>query len=385
MIGTRPKIAVICAYNPRNSGMYSVDLAAQHYFSDKDCQVDFFVTQIKRNPFGRAIIGCGLRALLPPHKQFGKMRFRLLENIEQLYAYTHLVYWGDFTTNPVYGATEYATRDTMVRFGRPSASNQEAWKKWKSLFALDTGKPVERVVSAGQNFQNDFGCSSSEFTSVFESIGAHFDHIITRDPHSLDNLSRYLPESSSCKLELGLDCAFLLPPEGDHNPISQFCFQFGRSGFEKVNELVGSIEEQTGFRGLELENWFCLGSKEAGDSFAKMRAQIARSKFVLTDVYHVSVNALALGVPVYTLGRHIEDQIGSLGDFKKKVLFDMMHARSRYFECGEDEDEAEFLERVGAAIEKATALHPDAESALRETINRRTNAFRSTLDEAIFG
>jgi len=41
----KPKIAVVCAYNPKNAGMYSVDLAAKRLFGDKDCHFDLFVTQ----------------------------------------------------------------------------------------------------------------------------------------------------------------------------------------------------------------------------------------------------------------------------------------------------------------------------------------------------
>ena len=219
MSGIRPRIAVICAYNPRNAGMYSVDLAAQQYFAGKDCAFDLFVTQIKRKLPGRIVNRLGFQQLLPMQHRFGALRFRLLHSLGQFDDYTHVVYWGDFTTNPVYGATEYAARERKIG---TSASQAAALRKWKTLFALREDKPAGRVVSAGQNFQHDFSGYGAEFDDVFASIGARFDHILPRDPWSVENLSRSLPPSSVCNLATGLDCAFLLPVTESRQPAGQF-------------------------------------------------------------------------------------------------------------------------------------------------------------------
>ena len=39
------RIAVVLAYNPRNAGMFSVDLAASHFFSNLGISVEFFCAQ----------------------------------------------------------------------------------------------------------------------------------------------------------------------------------------------------------------------------------------------------------------------------------------------------------------------------------------------------
>ncbi|MBE0455496.1 MAG: polysaccharide pyruvyl transferase family protein [Roseovarius sp.] len=382
MPGTRPRIAVVCAYNPKNAGMYSVDLAAQHYFSGKGCAFDLFVTQIKRKLPGRIANRLRLDKILSKHQRFGTLRFRLLYNPNQFDDYTHVVYWGDFTTNPVYGATEYAMRE---RKGGVSASYSAALHKWKALFALQGGKPAGRVVSAGQNFQHDFNEYGSDFDDVFASIGACFDHILPRDPWSAANLLRTLPPSSACKVTPGLDCAFLLPVTERRSPRPQFCYHFGRSGFDRTAALVGAVEARSGLRGVALEDWFTLDPTRAEMQFTAMRAELAQARFVLTDTYHVSVNAMAMGVPVYGIGRHAASQTGTLGDFKKQTLFEMMQAQPCYFACAEDELEATFFQRVLAAVGAQEAMQPATADTVRETVSAHTAAFRTALDEAVFG
>ena len=136
---------------------------------------------------------------------------------------------------------------------------------------------------------------------------------------------------------------------------------------------------------MALEDWFRLDPARAEVQFAALRAKIAQARFVLTDTYHVSVNAMAMGVPVYGIGRHAAGQTGTLGDFKKKVLFDMMQAQSCYLDCAEDEEEAGFFQRVVATIAAGAAPAPDQGAQLRETVSARVTAFRRALDMAIFG
>ena len=84
------------------------------------------------------------------------------------------------------------------------------------------------------------------------------------------------------------------------------------------------------------------------------------------------------------MGRQTTGQLGTLGDYKKKVLFDMMGAHSYYFECAEDEREAEFWSRVANDFDTNISSKPDHTENARNASNIQIPAFRKKLGEATF-
>lgn len=379
---SRPNIAVICAYNPANAGMYSVDLAAWKYFSERECDFDLFVPQFWSRRPARIANRLGLYKLVRERKQSHGLTYSLLFDPAQLSTYSHVVYWGDFTNNPAYGANDFV--NWHMKFGYAS-SRAAAFEKWKSLCALTGGKPAERVISAGQNFQNDYGAQEQDFSDVFASLATNFDHVLPRDPFSVANLSAMLPEDRRGHVEQGLDCAFLLEGDAERNETGTFCFHFGRSGFTDVTGLIRVVEAETGLRPVHLKDWFRLsGDTEIAD-FARMRQEMLAARFVLTDTYHVCVNALAQGVPTFCLGRLTAGQSGTLGDFKKKVLFDMMEAGGFYFAHAAGDPETDFFRHVAQTIGTGDHLGAEAFGPVRQSVRQRTTQFRSRLDTIIFG
>lgn len=382
MSRVRPKIAVICAYNPANAGMYSVDQSARAFLSDRDCDVDLFVAHARCDRPARIANRLRLYRLTRPQVTAHGMRYRLYFDPAQLSGYSHVVYWGDFTNNPVYGDRDFTNWDRRFTYSR---TRPAAMARWKSLYALTGGKPAARVVSAGQNFQNDYRACGQDFGDVFAALGAHFDHILPRDPYSVTNLSGMLGPQARVRVEQGLDCAFLLQSDAAPADTGTFCHHFARSGFDDVAGLVRSVEAATGLRAVHLDKWFRLPDATAAADFAAMRQAILGARFVLTDTYHVCVNALTLGVPTYCLGRATAVQIGTLGDFKKKVLFDMMGAQAFYFEHGADVAEADFFDGVAQTIGTGKHLESDVFGPVRATVRQRTADFRSRLDAILFG
>ncbi|MFC7703567.1 polysaccharide pyruvyl transferase family protein [Plastorhodobacter daqingensis] len=264
-----------------------------------------------------------------------------------------------------------------------SKTQAEGYARWQKLFAFIDGPPSQRVISVGNNFQHDYGRSKINFMPVFRAIDAAFDAILPRDSFSFQNISRRVGFDRMARVQQGMDCAFLLPPLPPMEKQDIFTCFFGRSGFEAPERLIAMVEEQTGLRAAPINTWLKLRDSTADADFEAARHQILQSRFVLTDTYHLSINSFTLGVPVIGMGRAEERQRGTLGDFKKKILFDMLNLRSLYCEAGAEE-ENEYFRQVTEKIRYELARNfnlPDRHALLRHLADK----FRADLDAAIFG
>ncbi len=82
-----PSIAVICAAHRGNGGMFSVDNAALSYLKNRPCSFDLILTQTPDNASTKV----------------RQRPIKILKDPKDLGRYTHVLYWGDFLNNPVYG------------------------------------------------------------------------------------------------------------------------------------------------------------------------------------------------------------------------------------------------------------------------------------------
>jgi len=365
----RMKIAVITAANPRNSGMYSVDLAAKEFFSQLGVDFTIFVAQAKKKNISRILPGLQAYRL-----QFGQLRHSLLRSIDELNSFSHIVYWGDFLNNPRYGRADFAPRDVSCGLAK---SEEEAWLRWGRLFALTDGAPSGRVMSVGGNFQHPLDAAEAETLRTFLSKA---DCVLPRDPYSLKNIAPLA--SPSTKLAGGIDCAFLL---SNHDQFVEegkyFCYEFGRSALPDTEALVRSVEAATGLNGIRLADWLNLRYKSADAVFWRQKAVISSAQFILTDIYHLSINALNSGVPVFCLGEPSGAQTGTLGDFKKKVLFEMLTLDDHYYEI-EGNAEAPYahvLEAIKDSPGRASAQWKERVAHIQQL----KNSFRSDLIAAL--
>lgn len=310
-MASNPRVAVICAANPSNSGMYSVDLAARQFFQRRGIEFQLFVTQIK----GRKM------------KRIGQLEFSLLKNLRKAKDFSHIVYWGDFLNNPEYGRTDFAARDIM--FGN-SPDIEAAKARWLELFAPATA--TQPLLSIGNNFQHDLQDSDPLFDEAVERLQQNFKMILPRDGLSVSNLSRSFRADSLHKIRPGMDCAFLLDSAPAEARGGFFSYYFGRSGFKDQQQLIQRVEAATGLQGREVSRWLKLERDGFHDHFQARRQQLAESQFVITDVYHLSVNALNLRTPVLCLGKPSQAQVGTLGDLKKRYLFQLLGLGEFYVE-----------------------------------------------------
>jgi hypothetical protein len=322
-----PNIAVITAANPRNSGMYSVDLAAKSLFTRMGYNHTIFVTQARRSRVSRYV------PLFSKYNlSYGEINFKFLKSMGDISEkFTHIVYWGDFLNNPRYGRVDFSPRD--VAFGH-SRSNTDAFNRWADIFGLSAGKPSAKTIAIGGNFQHSFDETES---SALRSFLKKVDFIMPRDPRSLENIKPLA--SSTTNLAQGLDCAFLLPPAALPTKAKRyFCYEFGRSSLKDVDKLISTIENTTGLQAMRLSQWLNLKERNAKTVFRQQREALLSAQFVITDIYHLSINSIQCGVPVYGLGRFDLEQTGTLGDYKKRILFSMLGLENYYFEIAEGDE-----------------------------------------------
>ncbi|MBL3556719.1 MULTISPECIES: polysaccharide pyruvyl transferase family protein [Marinobacter] len=379
----KPKVAVICAYNDSNLGMYSVDLAAREFFSELACEFDLFVAQTSRVRGARFLEFLGPKILLKKFKNYGALRYRLLRNTNQLSDYTHLVYWGDFISNPVYGKHNFS--ELEVRKAH-SVDKRLAFQFWRYLFALSEGKPTPKVLSIGNNLQNSFQELGGELQSIIEGFRANFDLFLPRDPCSVKNMADNLGSGAfACRLDQGMDCAFLLnTPEASKERTQTFCYHFGRSGFQETSDAVIKLEKKTGLKGVPLTNWLNTDPTHARIVFPRLRRQIAEARFVFTDTYHICVNSMNLNTPVFGVGRHSSQQKGTLGDFKKKVLFEMV-GLSDFYKDADSETDKQFLENMVNYITRNPIIQID-DTRVNGTfakLNDQAGSFKEKLKSEI--
>jgi hypothetical protein len=312
-------IGVICARNPgrRNLGMYSVDLSAARYFSGRGL------------PY-RLLTYAG-------HRRVGGLRYERLDGPEGYANYREIVFWGDFQQNPIWGVQNHAPRVARDR----RVSVEEGSEEWKRRFLL-RGVPIasgQKFYSVGTCFLgardalDQVGLEAAEYADLL----ARFSAIVPRDDASYAELS----ELGLTNLVRGFDCASLLDhPRFEARPRGRFAYAFGR-GLEggAGTRIVERVARSLGLRAVPVA-WL-LGRyqlKNLSRRYERALAVLQSVDFLVTDIYHLSINALNVGCPVYCLGRDEEPFARTCGDYKKVVLLEMLGLREEYIGFTETAD-----------------------------------------------
>lgn len=299
------KIAVICAHNVRNSGMYSVDLGARHFFDRLGLAHDLFVTQ--------------------KQSRLGVLRHRLVRSLDELRGYDTIVYWGDFLNNPMWGQADYALRD-IKRHGVEGLS--QAYKSWQRLYL-----PDERTLPASTRVLALGGCfigmeAALADTSVSESLRRFVQRseaVIVRDPASFGRLSAATQADSHVRL--GFDCASLMrsrAPAQWRGPYFAYSFKRALTA-DNASELVRHVERLTKLRGVPIQ-W--LGrtwpKRFTHTRFVSNLAVMRHARFCLTDTYHFALNSMSQGSLPVCIVRDEPPSPSTLNELKKSVLLGMV-------------------------------------------------------------
>lgn len=320
------KIALFIATPVKaNSGMYSVDSAAIKLF--ESLQLDFEILTTQNDEY--ELLG---------------RKSRLIHSTNELYDYTHIVYWGDFINNPLYAITDFAMRDVKRKISKNSSI---AFDRWSHLFALQSfDKKHLKILSVGNNFHfelNDFPKPSffkrtdfrSKALEALRSIEDRFDLILPRDNHSKENLTKYFLDENHHKIQEGLDCAFLLEDQKAVIKKNQITIYFFRSALSSLESIPEQIKKIYNYSVLN-NPWLNLPNNRQ-ESFEHYTNDMRESLFTITDTYHFAINSLRLGTMSICIGRKENEQVGTLGDFKKKKLYQTLEISEFYIEVDKND------------------------------------------------
>lgn len=350
--------AVISAFNPLNCGMYSVDLAAEQFFGELQLPVTHLVSQER------------LRT--------GRLRFRLLRSPAELAAYDNIVYWGDFLNNPMWGERDYVPRELKHGWSRSADAAREQWR----MLYLEARHhaPRARIFAIGGCF---LGADAATARPLGDGLRGFLDSaalVTPRDGRSLDIVRAMAPDA---RIEEGMDCAWLLapPPAGRARGPGYFACFLGRTLEAGDRGFLDELGHRTGLKPVWLD-WLRLGKSPwlADRRFRRMRRLLAGARFVVTDTYHLSINALNCATPVVCLfdgSRQVQD--GTLGDYKKLALMEQLGLADWLLEVGDGRDLAP---RIAGRLEALSEVGIDGALA---AFSGRRERYRQRLREAFGG
>lgn len=345
--------------------MFSVDLAATQVFDAWN--IDYTLINFQRRPYR-----------LPS-------KYLVCRNIDKLGRFSHLLFWGDFQNNPVYGTLDFADRE--IKFGN-ARTVDSAVSNWARLH-LDLPHALRkhsRVASIGNCFlgareaaaRYALGPSLTRFTDTAFRI-------LPRETDSANEISSASSNASPLNISTGLDPAFLLEPKDyqDFRECNCFGYCFARSDVGEIAEGLKAIEARTGLVPLEV-SW-AVGNRKAKQKrlFYSALATIKKSRFVVTDVYHLAVNALNHGTPVILISRKNSATKSSVDDQKKYALMEQLGAIPLHLPLAED---ASLASGAGKIVETHESLM-DGQISFHEIIGGlrdQKDSFGSSIKEIVW-
>lgn len=292
-------VAVVCAFNPGNTGMHSVDLAASRFM--QKLGVPHTLINFQSRPW-RPAAG-----------------FRSTRDLRDLRKFTHLLFWGDFQNNPVYGTDDFAKRELKFKY---AASYKEAISNWCQLH-LDISDQLHgvKIASVGNCFLGaGAAANDTSLASSLRNFVRNAAAILPRESQSMRQLTDASERSPN--IATGLDTAFLLAAldPRDFRGKKHLGFCFARSKVVDVDAGLAQLARATGLTLVEIPWTTGDRMKSAKKTFAQAIDAIATCRVVVTDIYHLAVNATNHGTPVICLSRGDCDVPSSIGDAKKHAL-----------------------------------------------------------------
>lgn len=350
------RIAVISACNPYNYGIYSADLAAHRFFGELGVPFTQIVTQ--------------------QHTQAGRLRFELVRDPAHFAEFDAVVYWGDFLNNPMFGAREYVDREARRH---QVHDPQQAWENWCALYLnLKRRHPALRVFALGGCFLGADGPALPRAQVQFQEFIQSAELVTPRDDRSLAIVRQLSPGSA---VRPGMDGAWLLPfaPRVQTAESPYFVCFLGRTLRRQSRRFLRELARRTGLR-LVWIDWMNLRRPRfiADWNFERMHRLIAGASLVVTDAYHLTINALNRGVRTVCLydPRQSEAE-GTCGDAKKRVLLEQSGMASMLVDV---QGEAPLADRIW---ERLAAVEPQAEADAFANLARSREAYRATLLAAL--
>lgn len=391
------KIAVITAPNVSyaNPGMATVDLAFESVLNHLDSPVTanwYCLHGPADRPIHRSMRnGTGL-----------PFRFRpLLDELDQVYNHDAIVFWGDFMHTRHYIEQDEISRLCVLN-AEPDRKKARQLLHRALLFRDAPDDTFSRVVLYGgtimHNSQADY--ADEEYYSSFRRFMAQCRYVWLRDPLSAAKASHLRTEEDSTRF--GADAALLLHGR-ELAPLPVTGWSEEITAGSKVGVFVG--------KRTTIPPWFSTFCRRLADhfsvklewlpwplaeppkdlnipsrgnefTFGDLLASLPKYRFIISDTYHLCLNAWRSGTPAVCIGspqpgRSFGDFL-SLNDLKKHVFYVSYDATDLYVSTLDDFDdqrEAQF-KRILQVLEHG------AES-IAHRINQHAERSRKSLTSTL--
>ncbi len=323
-------VSVICAYNPNNTGMYTVDKAVSDFFENhSDVELVFYIV----GDAGKSRDGEG-----------DIVYKSLTDSYNDVISSDIILFWGDFICS--YDFWVGALIPRMISHGVTAdfESSIEFLYKYILLEGADDSV-FSKVIIYGTTIVADDStslCCERYFRSMCRLI-KKARLVCFRDALSYARFT-FL---GSPVLKLVPDCAMLNANKyplglGGNNRIGVYIGRSEKLEQLKFVSLARSIKKKVKMD-VEWIQWFPRKTRDKRLSFLisgsvsderPKPSQVVNGLYqydlIVTDVYHLAVNSWARGVPAILIGYGARHEKGTLGSKKKEMLFSSFFIQDYY-------------------------------------------------------
>lgn len=329
--------------NHSNTGMFSVDWAAYAFFTEQfpGYKVNLWLMEkqhLHNYPYDNLL----------PHANYRQLT---RDNLYQALSADMIVYWSDFFHTRHF-LEQYMEDYVLHNHALPY---EEALTLFHEAFYLEGAEPevYKKTLIFGNSLMfiepDDF--NDDRYSRNIRKLYANANSIMPRDSVSQTKCKWLL----SMHAQQGCDPAWLLrhPTAKQEDKIGFYVGRRNEVSLKDVNTLMNFADNNS----LELEwiDWMinnqswtkrAIQNPRQAYNIAKHRllaelmpstygdiTDLHKYKFIVTDTYHLAINALAAGVPVFCIGDGsiiYGKNALDLHDRKKKVLFEMMDNLESY-------------------------------------------------------
>jgi hypothetical protein len=341
--------------------MYSVDLAASRLM--RTLGVPYRLINFQRRPW-RPVLG-----------------FQSTRDLKYLKTFTHLLFWGDFQNNPVYGTNDFAKRELKFKY---ASSDKEAISNWSKLH-LDISDELHgvKIASVGNCFLGA-GTAAAE-KSLASSLRNFVRNAVAILPRESQSMQQLMDASEpSANIATGLDTAFLLDGcnRQDYRDKKNIGFRFVRSGVVDIDAGIAELAKATGLSPVEIP--WTTGDRKASCKkvFSQAMDAIATCRVVVTDVYHLAVNATNHGTPVICLSRGDYNASTSVADAKKHALSEQIGTLDLHVTLAPDRSLLSTSEAIVEAYQSLMDRQIDFDDIM-QGLQTQKSGFRDRIIEII--
>ncbi|PPS67893.1 MULTISPECIES: hypothetical protein [Streptomyces] len=389
------RVAVITAPNIgyRNTGMLTVDLAFESLRRRMDTAFD--ATWYTLHTPETVPLREGARGTAFP------FRFHpLAEHLDTLRDHDAVVFWGDFLHTRHYLAQDATNR--LLDFGFATDRDDARAQLNRALLLADQPDEVlARTLSYGgtilHNTQSDY--EDKEYGPLFSRLVTHSHRMWVRDPLSAAKIAHLRRDRTTD--HFGSDAALLSRPgDLDHLPVSQWSRSVPEGG--AIGVFLGArtpipdwlpafcqgLSDRLGAP-LEWLPWFDrdvpaavghIAARPGSPTVGDLVGVLPRYRLVITDTYHLAVNAWGAGTPAVCVGApeptpKTHDDYLTLSDVKKHVFHMAYDATDFYLTT--QEGHGQDLDRIVGLLEGGGA--DTVAARIRDHADHSAASFTRTL------